>query len=118
MPQNAADYSDSLPDASSELGIGPCNNGRGFCKGGRCEPNNDPSGAGPFVGNFKECQTGNGRSQVDDFILGGGNQNAELNAGAACNNGRGTCSARGACEPNNDPSGAGPFVGTFEECFS
>ncbi|KAK1704569.1 hypothetical protein BDP67DRAFT_570684 [Colletotrichum lupini] len=138
MPQNAANYSDSLPDASSELGIGPkgrlwcprsleqmnrlslesCNNGRGFCKGGRCEPNNDPSGAGPFVGNFKECQTGNGRSQVDDFILGGGNQDAEVNAGAACNNGRGTCSTRGACEPNNDPSGAGPFVGTFEECFS
>ncbi|KAG7059380.1 aldo/keto reductase [Colletotrichum scovillei] len=95
-----------------------CNNGRGFCKGGRCEPNNDPSGAGPFVGNFKECQTGNGRSQVDDFILGGGDQDAQVNAGAACNNGRGTCSARGACEPNNDPSGAGPFVGTFEECFN
>ncbi|KAF3811095.1 hypothetical protein GCG54_00010431 [Colletotrichum gloeosporioides] len=95
-----------------------CNNGRGFCKGGRCEPNNDPSGAGPFVGTFKECLTGGGQSQVDDFILGGGNQNAKVNAGAACNNGRGTCSARGACEPNNDPSGAGPFVGTFDECFS
>ncbi|OHE92542.1 hypothetical protein CORC01_12121 [Colletotrichum orchidophilum] len=68
----------------------------------------------------KKCRTRTDDPKRKTLFWEFGHQDAQADAGAAFSNGRGTCSARGACgasEPKNALSSAGPLAGNFDECI-